>query len=252
LRAVVLLRKFVSIQDTENYQQLQLVHALNIYSRLSQLLATQDSTIQYEIAWLLTNICAGPTDLCWSVYQHCLDAMIHLLSSPDWRVRWQAAWCVGNIAGDSTALRDALFTHSPNLVSILMTASETQRDMEDYQIATTSLRRITVWVVGNLGRWEGTKPFQITPALPLLKHLLLNSSDQQMTSEILRTLKYVLHEPRHDDVIQGLDIQLVARIVECLGSDDDGMAVLALRVLTNITSGDDDEYVFYETFAFRN
>jgi len=243
LRAVVLLRKFVSVQDTESFHQLYLVDDLKVYARLSQLMAAQDTAIQYEIGWLLTNICAGPSELCWNVYQHCIDGIVHLTTSPDWRVRWQAAWCLGNIAGDCGALRDALFIHTPNLVSKLCKATDVKSDLEDANLATTSLCRIVVWVVGNLARWEGTVPSQITPCLPLLKHLILNATDSQLTSEILRTLKYVLHEPRHDDVIQGLDMHLVARIVECLGSDDEGMVILALRVLTNITSGDDDEYV---------
>lgn len=74
--------------------------------------------------------------------------------------------------------------------------------------------------------------------------LLHSTDDPQLLTEVLRTLKYVLHEPRYDSVADHIDEKLTGRLAELLNfmpQGEDSLTILVLRVLTNLSSGSDDQ-----------
>lgn len=63
-------------------------------------------------------------------------------------------------------------------------------------------------------------------------------------AEVLRTLKYVLHEPRYETVAQHIDEKLTSRLADLLKympHGEDSLTILVLRVLTNLSSGSDEQ-----------
>ena len=102
---VVQLRKLLSVETNPPIQSTIDAGAVPV---LVELLDRDDDTkLQFEAAWALTNIAGGTSHHVEVVLTHgALVPIVHLLSSPDGDVREQAVWAVGNILDKSTVARD--------------------------------------------------------------------------------------------------------------------------------------------------
>ncbi|KAI9011724.1 armadillo-type protein [Hyaloraphidium curvatum] len=252
LRAVVLLRKFCCISEPEGeWNNVRAVVNLQAMPRLIELLGGKDAHVIYETSWLMTNICAGPSSYTVAVMKAgAVPVLVDLLKSPAWRVRWQAIWNLGNILGDSSSVKATAFSHAPDMIDRMVRATDLTHvidpDAEEYELANTSVLRVCVWAIGNSARWDNKESDveRLSVALPLLLRLLHSTDDPQLLTEVLRTLKYVLHEPRYDCVAEHIDEKLTGRLSELLKylpHGEDSLTILVLRVLTNLSSGSDDQ-----------
>jgi HEAT repeat protein len=117
LAATTGLRKLLA---AANQPPVQSVIDTGVVPRLVELLQSGDDLLQFEVAWVLTNIASSTSDHTMSVVQAgAVPVLCGLLrTSPSMHVVDQAAWSLGNIAGDSSERRDAVL-HAGGVASIV-------------------------------------------------------------------------------------------------------------------------------------
>ena len=83
--------------------------------------------LQFESAWVLTNIASGSSDQTDAVIQcGSIPPLVKLLYSTNAEVQEQAVWALGNIAGDGPVLRDLCIECGlmPSLLHVLQPATK--------------------------------------------------------------------------------------------------------------------------------
>ncbi|KAJ5073782.1 importin alpha [Anaeramoeba ignava] len=204
LKFLIQLRKHLSV---ESHPPIEQAIQLGVISKLVELLHSQSTEIQFESAWILTNIASGNTRQTQAVVQHgALPVFVELLNSPSEEVRDQVVWAIGNIAGVSVYLK-----------------------LEN-----------VVWTISNLCRGKPKPEFsEISKILPFLLKILY-SEDEVTVNDALWAISYISDGP--NEMIQAvIESGLLFRVVNLLSHKSIEIQVPALRIVGNIVSGDDEQ-----------
>merc|ERR1719419_1648080 len=226
------IRKMLSIEINPPIQP---IIDAGVGPKLVAFLACADNSgLQFEASWALTNIASGTTEHTRVVINHgAVPIFISLLASPSDDVREQAVWALGNIAGDSPKCRDMVIEF--NILQPLL-----QLCKHDSKL--TLLRNAT-WTLSNLCRGKPQVVFDsIKPALPFLSQLLFHT-DNEVLADACWAFSYISDDtgPQNEKIAAVIQSGAVPRLIQLLGHESNNVKHPALRTVGNIVTGDDNQ-----------
>ncbi|XP_050411215.1 uncharacterized protein LOC126825590 [Patella vulgata] len=214
----------------------------NALTCLVGILTGNDTDLQLEAAWCVTNIAAGTDDQALAVVKAAAPYLITYLSSSSPDLKDQCAWAIGNLAGDSAECRKLL--SSQGCVTPLVKLLETD---------TPNVVQSAAFALSNLARECNDIASEIVNA-GVIPHLVSRLQDPgvspKLLSEIAWVLTYLTSSGEYTSklVSNGVLKHMVKILVEQADQQDVDVLTPVLRCLGNICSGPDE----YSIQAFEN
>ena len=227
LESLIQVRKLLSSENSPPIGEIVETGALPLF--ITYLEREEQPKLQFEAAWVLTNIASGNSAQTAAVVAaEAIPAFICLMSSNRDDLREQAAWALGNIAGDSAEKRD-LILQAGALEPLLRCINNAS------QISAT---RNCSWTLSNFCRGKPAPPLSlIHPAINFLAFLLDRSNDEEILVDVCWALSYLTDgaNERIESVVNQPGV--VQRVVDLLDHPLPELQTPALRVIGNIVTG---------------
>ncbi|KAJ6246120.1 importin alpha [Anaeramoeba flamelloides] len=226
-KSTQLIRKMLSVEDDPPVNE---VLQTNLISKFVSFLEKNDQFLQFESAWILSNICSGEHEECeYVVDLGIIPIFNELLKSEDPDIIEQSCWALSNISGDCIEYRDLILKQKgviDNLINIIKSPSS---NLDIIQNAN--------WCLSNLCRGKPRPKFtKVCKAIPIFAHLI-NQNHQQLVIDACWGLSY-LSDGNDLNINSVIDSGVVPKMVEFLGSTNPKIQIPALRVIGNLVTGD--------------
>jgi hypothetical protein len=187
--------------------------------------------VQFESAWILTNVASGSSYHTWTLVEHgAVPRLIQLIQSVHYVVSEQVLWALSNIAVDSYKCRDIVLSLGAmnELLCVLQQPG-----------LVPQLKSQCVWTLSNFCRGKDPPPRDeiVFSCLPFLSQLVYDE-DPGILIDACWTLTFLCEgsNKRIQNVING---GFVKRLVELLMHPNVDIVSPSLRAIGNILTGND-------------
>ena len=230
LLATTFFRNFLS---QESHTPIADVISCGVIPKLVEFLSYhQYPDLQYEAAWVFTNLTCGTSRETEVVIDAgAVPCFVNLLVSPVRTIREQATWALGNIAGDSPRFRDVVLRCGA-LPPLLEFLKELVQDPENPLL----MVRTATWALSRVCLAEILPPdwTLVSQALPTLS-VLLSSTDEDVLTDACLAISDLANG---DDQIEAVIGSGVAqRLVELISHKSYQIQRAALRSVGRIAQG---------------
>eukprot|EP01129_Flabellula_baltica_P016827 TRINITY_DN9141_c0_g1_i1.p1 TRINITY_DN9141_c0_g1~~TRINITY_DN9141_c0_g1_i1.p1 ORF type:complete len:507 (-),score=90.01 TRINITY_DN9141_c0_g1_i1:9-1529(-) len=207
----------------------------NVLMKIVAFLETGKTSVQYEAAWCLTNLCAGNSRQTQSVVviDGSVKQLIKLSASDDKELSKQCIWALGNIAGESIENRDLLLKEGA--LSALLCAIEKHTGEEE-------LIEHSVWTISNFCR-NNPNLNSIASCIPVMANLLETYISIDTLSDIYWAFSYITTD-NNDACIEVMKYLNITRLIDVLSGNMKAVIVPVLRTMGNLVSGDSETTLY--------
>lgn len=224
------------------------------------------ASVQAEAAWVLTNLCSGPSvevhrvldaDLAESVRRALLTKVGGPLttSAAQSELCNQLLWALGNMAADEdVSIRNRLLGDF-DVVQTLGSVFEQMPELHWDPVERTQVLRTMTWTASSLCRGTPPPPLEeVGCFFDYFVQVVCGTDDEQMLADAIWGLYYLVEEVAKDasgllsaGLAQGEEAPsphpAIAKVVECAGRPGDvrsPLTVPALKLLESLVSGEGD------------
>jgi importin subunit alpha-1 len=227
IEAIIEIRKLLSIQKNPPIDEIIKLNLIPIF--IGYLKKRENPQIQFEAAWILTNVASGNSEQTMALIQGgAVKLLVNLLENPIENIKEQSIWALGNIAGDSPHCRNNVLEDGI-LEPLLKQLFSSNR---------ISFLRNSIWAISNLCRGKpGPKTIYLRSIFPVLQKFIF-FEDPGILADICWTFSYI-SDGSHERIQNIIDLGILQRITELLMHPELIVRTPALRVIGNIATGDD-------------
>ena len=162
---------------------------------LVSLLGSQDSSVQFDAVWSLTNIATGsPADIDNVLAGGVVRNIVPMLQHPEERIRNQCAWCLGNLVGCGYRERDHVIANDAmpaTLAAINGGACDANGGQPQFENENIGTVRSLTWLVAQMCRFK-PKPAMadVGMCLPTVRRLL-EHADAKVREDAAWAVSYI-------------------------------------------------------------
>ncbi|KAI9032892.1 armadillo-type protein [Phycomyces nitens] len=240
LESLVHLRVYLTQTINDSSRAMETVISWNLLERLRCLLQINEPDIQFECAWILTNLAAASA----KYQQHIVDAgffppLLHCLTCAGHsQARVQASWALSNLTAESDMLREQWMYHgSHTMISQLRFLCTDQTSQDP---GTLQDRRVLAWSLSNMcrGGFESANYHEMYLGAFDALGLCVLSSDRQLYTIGCWGLSRILDIKHPQGFYESLCLSpgLCHRLVGFLSHRDE-FIVPVLNVIYSLVSG---------------
>ena len=227
LKSTIKIRQLLSLQKDPPINEVIEAGLIPIF--IEFLTNKEESQLQFEAAWILTNVASGSSRQTQTIVDAGgISLFINLLKSPISNIKEQSIWALGNITGDSPQNRD-LVLESGILEPLIFELNFPNR---------LSFTRNAVWTLSNLCRGKPGPKLSYLKIIVTALEKFIFLEDTGILADACWAFSYI-SEGSHERIQLVIESGIILRITELLMHRETIVQTPALRVIGNIATGDD-------------